>query len=245
MFPRICLLAVLVGLDTMCSLQAQTVFRWGGMGYASAGYSAAPFPGVKNSLSESALLTGDTPSRGWNLGGGGFALLGSRFVLAGHGYALVFPRISEASHAFRYLGGGGHFSLGYAVYNQSQWLVYPAVGIGGMQLDMTIENQSEAALAFGEKIIPAQINAAFTLPTATLDLHFAVRRLLLPGHGPAVDMKIGYTYGLEETQWLNRTTGLLVAGLENAGRLSHFYLKLNIGGGGFFTEPQFTLDQNG
>lgn len=237
MFARIYLLVLCLGLGGIFSLQAQTTFRWGGMGYASAGYSVAPYPGVESSLSESALLTGDTPTGAWNLGGGGFALLGSRFVLAGHGYALVFPRVSEASHEFRYLGGGGHFSLGYAVYNQSQWLVYPAIGIGGMQLDMTIENQSEAELAFGEMSLPAQTDAAFTLPTATLDLHLAVRRLLLPGDGPAVGMEIGYTYGLEETQWLDKDSGLPVAGLENGGRLSHFYLKLNIGGGGFFTEP--------
>jgi len=236
MFARFFLLMFISGLGMAVSLQAQTSFRWGGLGYASAGYSVAPYPGVAGSLSESALLSGDTPTGAWNLGGGGFALLGSRFVLAGHGYGLIFPRVSEANHEFRYLGGGGHFSLGYAVFNQDQWLVYPAIGIGGMQLDLIIDNQGDTDLTFGQRTIPAQSEADFTLPTATLDLHVAVRRLLLPGGGPAVGLEIGYTYGLEETQWREAATDQPVAGLAEAGRLSHFYLKLNVGGGGFFTE---------
>lgn len=73
-----------------------------------------------------------------SLGGGGYGLVGGRFVLGGEGHGLIRPAQSVGGREVTAGGGYGLATLGYLAVAQSNWRVYPQVGVGagGLTLDI-------------------------------------------------------------------------------------------------------------
>lgn len=176
---------------------------------------------------------------GMMLGGGGRALLAGRYLIGGKGFALV-PQAQITSKGRAVMaGGGGGLDLGLVMYSGKRWLFYPLAGIGGFGQSLKIDNQSELdvvvsptiTLAPGEAI---DLKAGFV----TFEVGFGIGRSAFwgdPRSGGAGGMfhglELGMMMSVSEDRW--KTDADVSVDLPPASLIGG-YLRMNIGGGGFF-----------
>jgi hypothetical protein len=211
---------------------------WGGLGYGSVGMMAGSFGALEETLSRNDLLGpgyGPAPA-GVTFGGGGGALVGGRLWLGGGGYGAKIATTPTSKAKTDLHGGGGGLELGYAVLNADKWLLIPYVGFGGFGYELTITNLTNRTFRlFGtEQVGPGQ-TANFESGFWTGELGIRVFRLYFWKHGGfAVGADVGYRASLTRDSWHGGDRADL--GQESA-RIGAGYLRLTLGGGGFFHQP--------
>lgn len=213
-------------------MRAQSPLRWGGMGFASPGLTFPTITNIDGLITELGFTSGSTPGAAWELGGGGFGLLGERVVVGGHGYSFFYADMVETDREISMDGGGGAFRLGYAVLNDGQQLLYPYAGIGGMQVEMEVDNRSGGELRLGDRSLPNNSMTTLELPQAQLELGLGWQRLLALGgpEGFAIGIDLHYSFSLSEQPWQD-ASDVAWGGL--AGQASRWSLTITVGGGGF------------
>jgi hypothetical protein len=222
----VCLIPAVVSLAPTAAEAADRP-TWGGGGYASQGWYTGDVSGVGD-----ALGLDPAPGVGLVLGGGGFALLGGRVILGGHGHGLfglggVGPAASSA-----FSGGGGGAHVGYAMISSWDTLLFPHAGVVGHGGSLVVENGTDPAVVGGVDLLAGE-RLVLEGGGVALDLGADVFRLFWRGEGGG--MMVGGTLGV----WLPVAGGAWSArgagGLDGVeGAPGGFYLRMSVGGGGAF-----------
>jgi hypothetical protein len=149
------------GSDSEPDDQGPGTPTFGGLGYGAVGVMAGSVTGASAHLERALGADGVPGGLGWQLGGGGKALLWG-LVIGGKGFFLAYPETSTARGSSLLRGGGGGFDLGYAVVNRSDRIVCPFVGIGGIGFDLSVANISDEAMLLGSEEIEPNEDATFS-----------------------------------------------------------------------------------
>lgn len=211
--------------------------RTGGLGYAFGGFNASAYSNFDANFRTTGLAQ-EVNTSGFTVGGGGFALLGTRWVVAGQGYGTFFPMIAAYNVETRIAQGGGGIGVGYALLNKNNLLAFPTVGVGGHGtfLDIDMLPFSSFLPVYGSEVVAAGSDEVFELGIPYLDLGLHLHRLFVPGKGDdpggfSLGLSLGFQIGLAEGEW-QTAEQQVVGGLEPES-VNTFYLRLCIGGGGF------------
>ena len=193
---------------------------------------AGSVTGASSHLERALGADGVPGGLGWQLGGGGKALLWG-LVIGGKGFFLAYPETSTARGSSLLRGGGGGFDLGYAVVNRSDRIVCPFVGIGGIGFDLSVANISDEAMLLGSEEIEPNEDATFSGGFWYLEGGMGAHRFTMAHGGPELGVEFGVMASFAAQRWKNAAAddvGLL--GPEFVGA----YLKITGGGGGFFLQ---------
>lgn len=212
----------------------------GGFGFFSPGLFFADFGLLAKDLARSdSLGVNSAPSPlGLSIGGGGRALYG-RWIVGGKGFGVFSSTGVNATGESFIAGGGGGFDVGFTLLNEDYWLIYPFFGLGGVGFNMEVKNTSAAPIRFGtsETINPGQ-TGTFNTGFFTFEAGAGAQHLLHEGEGGfQIGIEGGLLAAIGQSSWFN-ANGDVVEG-SNKVKLDGFYLRLTIGGGGFFLgEPE-------
>lgn len=166
-------------------------------------------------------------------GGGGGTLFGRRFWLGGKGYGIILPTESSDRGRAHVRGGGGGFDVGVAVINRPHALVIPYLGVGGFGVSVDVRNRTQTPMAVGAGSVLAP-GEERTYDTGFWTIDAGVRTFALTfvkNGGWAAGVDIGLMTSLVPSSF--EVDGI---GLRDVppGRMTAGYLRLMIGGGGFF-----------
>ena len=216
------------------NLSAQASFRWGGLGYAHLGYGLGEGLTKVVGGSEAAGFSDLTWSpHQLNWGGGGFALFGRRYVVAGGGWGQFPQKANSGAYQARQSLGGGGLDLGYAFMNQNAWLGFAALGLGGYGRWLELENKSGQNLPFGQTGITGNGKGEFSQGLAYWQVRLDLHRFFALGTEPSglsMGLSLGYLRGWgSQPIWSENGQDIGVLG----NHLSMFFIRLQVGGGGF------------
>jgi len=212
-------------------------FKYGGLGYFSIGYSFNVGNDLKNNLERTFLLHSPLPSIGFSIGGGGYFLFAKKFLVSGNGFGLSFQNVINKSNELVFGGGGGGASFGYVVFNRYDWMIFPSIGVGGMSMKMNIRNTADSLIYFGDYEIPLRKDVDFDFSQTYLDIGVSAHKIIQLNQGSpnvtgiSFGLSVGYIAGFGENVW--EVNGSEVGDL-TPGKYNAFYIKISIGGGGFF-----------
>lgn len=209
--------------------------RLGGLGYMQLGTHIGPVGDVEGALTPASAL-GDratSPGFGYTIGGGGRLLLMRRLVIGGRGFGVLSGRVGGDRGSASVTGGGGGLELGVAAVNRDSWLLIPYVGGGGGGLTLEVSNESGAPLTIADdESIPSGGSRTYDAGFAYMEFGLATHRLLFFGEGGfALGFDVGATISVAPSAWT--TSGRDIGGIDRA-RLSGGFLRLTLGGGGFW-----------
>jgi hypothetical protein len=231
--------AVVAALGRVAPARADEAFA-GGLGKGWIGAVGGHFGDVEDSLRAADRLGAGAGigNAGLAVGGGGFAMLGG-VVLGGGGFALLVPTTDGERGTADLVGGGGGVELGYALVRNREWIVYPAFGVGGFGFGLEVTNVSGLPIDLGNEVIRAGQRGTYEAGFVFLDFGLRINRLLFFGGddaagagGFAVGVDAGFLANVMRGDWQNEA-GVVVEGLSPA-RLTGGYMRLTVGGGGFF-----------
>lgn len=114
----------------------------GGAGYFAIGTNVIGIDALNDRLESFGYPT--FGSAFLSLGGGGYGLVGGRFLLGGEGHGLIRPAQSVQGRTVSVGGGYGLFTLGYQAWTSPTTRVYPQVGVGAGGLTVDIGSTGEA-----------------------------------------------------------------------------------------------------
>ncbi len=210
------------------------ILDWGGVGFVFGGLAVSEYQQLSENLNQSDLPD-ISEAPGYQVGGGGFLLLETQWVITGQGYGAFFPATSANGIELDYRMGGGGLNAGYVIWNTDLWLLFPTVGLGGIGSALEITNDSAGSIAFGGHPIAPGSSATFQLGTAYVDFNLNLFKTFSRKpyrlSGPAVGLSVGYQLGAINNSWSTRNGDRLM-GLDND-RINMFYLRFHLGGGGF------------
>lgn len=210
--------------------------RFGGFGHGFAGVLLGDLGGYDDDLAQStALGEGAGPSFfAGMLGGGGRARLGRFLMLGGRGFALVAPPQTGVHGRSRFLGGGGGLDAAFVAYDDSTWLVYPYLGVLGMGVDIDVDSDSDQPRRIGDARIEPNARVQLETGFALIDLGAGAQRIVYgdPGGFVQVGLELGFMYSVRLSPWA--IDDAEVQGLRGPA-LNGGYLRLTLGGGGYFT----------
>lgn len=130
-------------------------------------------------------------------------------------------------------GGGGGVELGLVVVNRRGWIVYPFAGLGAIGYSLTLTNTSQGPRSFGDQTIAAGRALELGAGSAYVELGAGFRRLTFTrGGGFIHGAELGLMLALDQGPW-KRSDGRAVGGGVPGVNMSGFYLRVDIGGGGF------------
>lgn len=232
---RIKLIALLIVLSQITFSYSQEQFKSGGYGYFQPGVMIGNFANLQGDLVDNGLIGSDedAPNFAATIGGGGFGLLKKRLVLSGYGFGNFYPGRGNNSTNVKMTSGGGTFSVGYALVNQNNILLYPTLGFGLMGTSMRIENIGNDPLHFGDNAIPVGTLSQFNMATPMMQIALGFNKLLSKVNGGwTVGAQVGYLVNLGKDDWRNAQTNNDVKGVNDTG-YEGFFFTILIGGGGF------------
>lgn len=236
------LAAAVCSTSTLLSYEAaaEEDFVWGGIGYTAVG-TIVGHPGSLGNELVTTLGPGAKPGGFFpTFGGGGWMLIGDRFLVGGRGFGVWLPDVSAERGSATIHGGGGGFDLAYAVVSEPDWLAFPFVGVGACGLDLTIQNDALQPIAFGtnEDILPGQ-SRSYRGGFYYLEMGFSAQRLLMWGGGEqggqggfALGGEVGLLVSSFNSRWGDEED-YAVNGVD-AVRINGGFLRLTVGGGGFY-----------
>ncbi len=204
---------------------------FGGMGYGAAGVMVGPITGASAHLERALGDDGALGGLGWQLGGGGKALLWG-LVIGGKGFFLAYPETATARGSASLRGGGGGFDLGYAVVHRADLIVVPFVGIGGIGFDLSVANITDEPLSFGSEEIAGGEDGDFSGGFWYLEGGVGAHRFTMRNGGPELGLEVGVMASFSSQEWTN-TSDDTVDGVPSP-KFAGAYVKVTGGGGGFF-----------
>jgi hypothetical protein len=163
------------------------------------------------------------------IGGEGYGLY-NRWVIGGGGYYHGGDRQEDGNLAYEIHGGGGYFNLGYVLYYNEQFLVFPLLGLGADAVG--INRRIEEDIAFDPDRF---LEANYFTVTPTLDVGAGVD--WFPGKkGLKLGLRAGYNFSLARgNDWRHYGGEITNPDLPN-NDLDGLYVRLTVGGGHFLVQ---------
>jgi hypothetical protein len=167
------------------------------------------------------------------LGGGGGAVLFRHLWLGGKGYGLVTGGFDNAAGTASLSGGGGGLELGFVAVSSRRLMVIPYLGVGGFGTTLEVTNRTADDFVDGTYVlVPAGQRSTFDAGFWTLDAGLRVERLFFwKNSGIAVGGELGFISSFTSPAW--EVGNVELGGHDHAG-LDGVYLRLTLGGGGFW-----------
>ncbi|MFW6180862.1 MAG: hypothetical protein ACOC8N_03870 [Spirochaetota bacterium] len=169
----------------------------------------------------------------YTYGGGGYGVIGSRFIVGGEGHGFS-QEASTGTYVQRLSGGFGFFNLGYILLEQWGFRVFPLAGIGGGGLTLRI---SQIANHTWDDIMDPTSFEEVQVSTGGFLAHLGAGldyRLRLGEHeegegGLLLGVRAGYTVPFSRADWSMGSQNVI--GGPNIG-VEGLYLRFVIGGWG-------------
>ncbi len=212
------------------STEAQQTKRYGGIGFFSFGMADLQQPGLNAQLTAASY----TPlqSRQLSVGGEGFGII-NNFLLGGRGGSMGRQQFSSANNTGSIQNSYGSFLLGYTFALSKKLLFYPLVGFGGIDSEITIENNTTSNSITAAFVNPNQITVIRAeVPILDFSVNFALPIIgnVNGGGGPIVGLSAGYFFSPGAGRY--RMNGRDLTDIPT-GQNNGFYVRLLFGGGGF------------
>ncbi len=201
----------------------------GGFGYFSPGYGLVSNEALNTYVGSSGSSFEDN---GITLGGGGGLMIKS-IMLGGEGSSFLDQSGNFGNMDLTFHSGSGKFSLGYVVYGRKGLLVYPKLGIGGYNYELTMVNKDAVASvdsAFTGAFTGTSLTRKGTFVSAGVGLDWMPGFDETAGSGLVFGFEAGYNLSINENGWesfgtkLSGGPALLPDGI---------YFKLHIGFAGW------------
>ncbi len=184
---------------------------------------------LSTSFGQSASISGTSIQ----LGAGGFLLLTKRVLIGAEGFGLFHSTEEVGPYSARLTGGGGELKLGIALLNNNKFLGFPYLGIGYGSNRVEIQNDDPSSILFGETKVPEYFEERLRAKYPILDLGISIFKIPAPDtDGISIGGHLGFRTALGKDTWQMDNDDDVI-GANDMG-LSTFYIKLSIGGGGFF-----------
>ena len=161
----------------------------------------------------------------FQLGGDGYFFI-NRLLIGGGGHYSKGAELVHDGNNYQVQGGGGYFSIGYGVWKQPGFILFPYANIGVEAI--SLDKELDQDIAFD----PNQFTAMnYGVASPTLDLGIGTDWFPLK-KGWKVGLKVGYQFALNAAPDWYHTSGNRIEDpqLPDVG-LSGFYLRLSVGGG--------------
>ena len=206
----------------------------GGFGHVSFGPAIGSYSRLQRDLQQSHLLGSDffLATQGVLIGGGGMAYYSGGLLLGGNGFACFYGAGSGTRGESSITTGAGFFNIGYALHNQSGFLLYPYAGFGGMGTTLELTNHVGTALSLGanHQLQPGQTHK-YSASGIALEGGIAIKKLLAnnSGSGFIVGLEFG-TFGLPAMQAWQTEDDQKATSLTST-HSQGFYVRLSLGGG--------------
>ncbi|MDH3223765.1 MAG: hypothetical protein OEO23_08615 [Gemmatimonadota bacterium] len=206
----------------------------GGRGFFLIGYQGLDLDPLNSRLSAAALPTASADFL--TLGGAGFGTFG-RLLVGGEGHAIIASDEAAASGTMetRTSGGHGQFSLGYVVYSQRRFSIYPLFGIGGGAVTLDIVERGDET--FDDVLADPDRSARLTASGLLLDVSIGLE--MRPGFGRAfarrdggfaIAVRGGYTFAPGDWEWTLHDKDDVFGGPDTG--IEGFYVRVGVGGWG-------------
>lgn len=205
----------------------------GALGFVKIGLGFGAPDDLNNDLSNSFGQSASISSSSIQMGAGGFMLFSKRLLLGAEGFGLFHSTEEVGQYSARLTGGGGGLKVGFALLNNNTFLGFPYIGLGLGGNRVEIKNDADEAILFGETTVPEYFEERLRARYPILDLGISIFKIPHPDtDGLSIGGHIGYRTSLGQEPW-EMDNGDNVIGAKEMS-LSTFYIKLSIGGGGFF-----------
>ncbi|MCF8304084.1 MAG: hypothetical protein K9I94_12470 [Bacteroidales bacterium] len=224
---KIGFLLIMIGLPLFLIGQTRT---GGGMGYFMVG------PGMMQWDELNTEFPAEYPeleNTSIEFGGGGFFAV-SNFIIGGEGGGLSERTFDNQNYNVTTSGGFGMFQLGYMVFNRKNFTLYPLVGYGGKDIFLKITEDRD--IDWNELVANPRQSTELQLSSSLLDLGIGFNYFALGGGsekgygGFSIGLRAGYQMAFEDNDWKYDNGDVYEAPDFD---MSHFYVRLTIGGGGF------------
>jgi hypothetical protein len=224
--------ALLVGFTSPA--QSQPNLNWDVFQGAKAWYS----PGF--SFLDTASLNSAIASQGYNnlssvfiSQSGGAHIILDRIILGGSGAGLNgFRTTNTNGDVLGVSGGYGLFNLGYLIYHEENFSLYPILGIGSGNISISGSGPLNKIFGLSGKEDIARIDSAQVILDIGLAADYLIDFNADPENasGIVVGLKLGYLFVASPTQWESNRQ---IVGGSNLPNLSNqgIYFNLNLGGG--------------
>ncbi len=171
----------------------------------------------------------------FSMGGGGHVVF-NRLILGGEGHGFIEQTGTDANNQYKstLTGGMGAFNIGFTLFTNRTWNIYPVLGIGGISMELRIEELGTAS--FDD--ILAEPGRAVSLKQESLLLNAALgidyvfnfgKNLTSRKGGFILGLRAGYNFVPAPGDW--GTEELTVSGGPDF-PLTGPFLRLVIGAGG-------------
>jgi hypothetical protein len=228
-------LPMLALLFAFSSLQAQDDERKakvsGGYGYFTPGIVSLDMVPLNAYLTPNGFS--ETSDLNFTLGGGGFIIV-RNFILGGEGHSVISQELASPDQNVNLQGGWGQFNIGYVALSRRGFLLYPKLGIGGYNHQMTI--RSAGATPSVDDVFSDGDYSGTELIRQGLLLSGAVGMQFMPGFdesagsGLTFGLEVGYNYAATENAWTAYETALAGGPAMN---MTGIFARLQIGFGGW------------
>jgi hypothetical protein len=203
--------------------------REGGAGYFAIGTNVLGVDALNDRLDAFGYPT--FGSAFLSLGGGGYGVVGGRVLLGGEGHGLIRPSQSVGGRDVSVGGGYGLATIGYLAVAQSNWRVYPQLGVGAGGFSVDI-GSAGAATEFDDVLDDPNRSAELSRGSLLVSLALnATYELSGPGEagGFRIGVQAGYLFAPYSSDW--RLDQDALSDGPDAGFDGPF-IRLLIGGGG-------------
>ncbi len=167
------------------------------------------------------------------IGGGGYGVM-RRFLIGGEGHGYIGSDASSQTYRASVMGGAGFFNIGYSVYSENNWLIYPMIGLGFGGVQLNIRERTTPSFddliedpGHGSNLFTGGFLMSFSLGT---DYLMILRENDKKAGGIVIGLRAGYTFAPMTGDWMLDE--------QRIGRgpkigLTGPFLRLSFGGGGF------------
>lgn len=179
----------------------------GGFGYFSPGYNLEDHSGLNSYLGNTATKFDDN---GITLGGGGVLMI-KNFMLGGEGESFLKQTGTRNTQDILLESGSGKFTLGYVLYGKKGILLYPKIGIGGYNYNLTIKETSASTSAdsvFAGGFAGTSLSKRGTFMSFGAGFDWMPGFDETAGSGLIFGLEAGYNMSIKENNWESYGTSL-------------------------------------
>ncbi len=205
----------------------------GGLGFVKFGLGFGSPSDLNDDLSRTFNSSTEIGASSIQIGAGGLLLFSKRFLLVAEGSGYFHSTEEVGLYSAKLTGGSGELKLGIPLLNNETFLGFPYIGlgVGGSRLEIT--NDAIEDVFFGQTKVPEFSEERLRTTSPILDLGISIFKIPAPDtDGISIGAHLGFRTALGKDTWKMDNDDDVVGAADFGA--SAFYIKLSIGGGGFF-----------